>query len=127
MVCNHERGLQVDRNEAHARALSYALHHVASDWCLEHIRALLETHGNDPRQALEAMDNFQSEHLGNFGMMVPGLIVEAMQPAKSGPIEVYYGDDRWERLGRSKPHFVITWLEVFEYVAGRPHQLSLLG
>jgi len=100
-------------------AIERVLTQFENRWIERIIQGLLAEHGS-ARAAYENMSGDDSFHLGNFGSFGNGGSVDCRNSAKSGEIHAWRGAHDW-----GNPDLIITWLEVFEHVAGYGEQLTL--
>jgi hypothetical protein len=101
--------------------IEHILSHYENRWGEQIIRRLLDEHGS-PRTAYENMSADDSFHLGNGGYVGSDVWLDWMGGAKSSKIKV------WVRPGgprQRKADLAISWLGVFEHVAGYGEQLGL--
>lgn len=108
-----------EERKLRAWAIERVLTQYTGRWGECIIQDLLRKHGS-PRAAYKNMSPDDSFHLGNYGCFSDQGSVDCRQSAKSGEIHAWRGRHVWGR-----PDLVITWLEVFEHVAGYGEQLTL--
>lgn len=109
------------RNEARTHVLNY----LTGGWFGEMIQAELNANGGDPACAVKNVSDWACERLGNHGCCNDAFRCEVYGTMKTTQgASVWYGDclERW----KGAPDELITWKQIFAYVAGEPQQMSLL-
>lgn len=117
------------RDELWLRAVTLALGNVENGYNRKLVGRLLDEAGGDVAKALSLLTrrpagggSTVSFRLGNWGYCGSDCRLECWGSAASADIQAWDGPDHWDR----PPDLVVTWREVFEYVAGQERQLSLL-
>jgi hypothetical protein len=109
------------RDEARMLVLEY----LTRGWKGEIIKAELIANNGDPARAVKNVSAWASEHLGNHGCANDAFRCTVYGTVKSiKGASVWYGDltQHW----KDQPDEIITWREIFGYMAGESQQLSLL-
>ena len=97
--------------------------YLTAGWHGELIQAELDANNNSPAKALENVSDWANNHLGQHGFAGGQIRVQVYGTVKSGKgAQVWYGEDHWDR----PPDELITWLQIFTYVADGYQQLQLL-
>ena len=101
----------------------HALEYLTSGWMGDMIRSELAVNSNDPSLAIANVSEWANDHLGQHGCCTEAHRIEVWGTVKScRGAYVWYGADHWER----QPDEIITWRDIFGYIAGEPQQLALL-
>ncbi len=115
--------------QARQAGLDFALHHHAEDDNIREIRDCLRRAHGDVTKALTFLaEDGVGNYLGCGGRCgpahhgKPSYRVECYGPAHSHPINIWIGDNHWDR----EPDLIMSWRTVFEYVAAMD-QLRLPG
>ena len=100
-----------------------ALQYLTAGWMGDLIRSDLAVNDNNPSLAIANVSEFTNEHLGHHGCCTDHHRIEVPSTVKNcrGAM-VWYGADHWNR----PPDEIITWRDIFGYVAGEAQQLTLL-
>jgi hypothetical protein len=99
-----------------------ALEYLTGGWLENLIRSELAANGNDPNVAVANVSDWANEHLGQHGCCTSDHRIELYGTVKnSWGANVWYGADHWDR----DPDEVISWRDIFRYVAGDAQQLTL--
>jgi hypothetical protein len=99
-----------------------ALEYLTAGWMGDMIRAELAVNNHDPALAIANISDFANAHLGQHGCCNDHHRIEVRSTVKNcrGAM-VWYGADHWDR----PPDEIITWRDIFGYVAGESQQLTL--
>jgi hypothetical protein len=100
-----------------------ALEYLTGGWFGDMIRSELAANGNDPNAAVANVSEWANEHLGQHGCCTDDHRIEVYGTVKSSKgAKVWYGKDHWDRDHDE----IISWSDMFGYVAGDAQQLTLL-